>query len=922
MQFKVFLPENAPGLPSNRILALFEAHDGSLWIGTEDGALARYHSGQVQTIMPGQGESSSSAVRTIVAPAEDDAWILTYDWQLRHRTSDGLTTVSTNWNLRGTHVFGLCADISGKIWIGTDYELAVWEKDKFIPVWDRSKEEGFTVSALGRSRRGGCWVLARDHLRRFAEGAWQADAGVFASSRAIVNGLCETRSGELWLGTYGNGLWCYQTNGATLHFAATNGLPNDFVRCFQEDHEGNLWIGTEGGGLARLKPTIFQSFDRSQGLSGDCVLSVCEGADGEIWIGTNGDGIDRLKDGHIRHYGAEDGLTNEFVWSLCEDHKHRLWAGTWGGGLFRLEGKHFSPVPYAGSGPEPVVCALYEDASRCLWIGQQQPELRVLQVKHDRVSALTLPTSHPRADVRAAVQDSTGSLWLGTFDDGLYQVKGGVVRHFGKSDGLKSERIRALYADHEGSLWIGTSRGGLNRFHDGRFAAFTKQDGLADDLILHIEEDRSGYLWCSSGIGVFRVARQELEKFERGEIQFVNCFVYTKADGLPSIECSGASQPCGCKSRDGRLWFPTVSGLAVVAPDEVKINPLPPPVAIEEVIVDGGDSSAASRTAKPQVIEPLLSTEPLKVLAGRQRFEFHYTALSFSAPEKVRFKYRLDGLEDAWVDAGNRREAHYSHLVPGTYTFHVIACNDDGIWNDSGAAFVMMVLPHFWQTWAFRVLVGVACLLLFVGIYEVRLAAQRRVANLRLRIARDLHDEVGSNLGTIALLSQVLGRNQTAAGREVSEISRVAAQTIESLRDIVWFLDPATDNPQELVGRMEQTARTMLHGVSFQFHSSIAEGTAAPSLELRRNVIPMFKEILHNINRHAQASRVDIRCEFSSREFLLQIQDNGVGFDENKVRAGNGLRNLRRRAGELGGNISIVGRENGGTTIILKSRIP
>jgi ligand-binding sensor domain-containing protein/two-component sensor histidine kinase len=825
-------------------------------------------------------------------------------------------------HLRGSHVTGLCADAAGGVWIGTEYELAVWRNGEFVPVWDQSNEKGFSVSWVGSSRKGGCWVVANDRVRRFAEGSWQGDAGTLPPSRAIVDGLCEARSGDVWVASYGNGLWCFQTNGAAMHFSETNGLPGNFVRCVQEDREGNVWIGTEGGGLARLRPAVFETFDRASGLAGDCVLSVCEGNDGEIWIGTNGNGVDRLKDGRIRHYGAENGLTNEFVWSVCEDHQHRLWAGTWGGGLFRFDGKRFAQVPYASCGPEPVVCALYEDVSHAMWIGQNRPQLQIMEVKDDKPATLRLPSGVSRADLRAVTQDAEGNVWLGTYDDGLYQCKGGEVRRFGTREGLKSERIRALYSDAQGSLWIGTSRGGLNRLRNGRFTAFTTQEGLPDDIVLHIEEDRRGYLWCSSGVGVFRVARRELNQLERGEIESLNCFVYTKADGLPSLECTGGSQPSGCKSRDGRLWFPTVSGLAVVAPDEVKINPLPPEVAIEEVMVEGNTTSSKGQTVKPELIDPAVTAGPLKVLAGRQRFEFHYTALSFSAPEKVRFKYKLEGLEDAWVDGGSRREAHYSHLVPGSYTFRVIACNNDGIWNESGATFAMVVLPRFWQTWTFRTLVIIATFLLFVAIYELRLAAQRRVANVRLRIARDLHDEVGSNLGTIALLSQVMGKSGSAPAEEASEISRVTAQTIESLRDIVWFLDPASDTVQDLVARMEQTARTMLRGMTFEFHSSIAEDASAPSLELRRNVIPIFKEILYNIQRHARATRVDIWCEFSVRQLVLKVQDNGIGFDETKPHAGNGLRNLRRRAADLGGTLSIVSQPNQGTTVLLKSGIP
>lgn len=925
VKFKVLRPENAPGLPSNRILTLLQDHAGALLVGTEEGRLAKSRSGGFDNLIPESANPKSTALRAVAEDRDGDYWLLTFDWQLLRWNTKQSVLVAKNPGLQAERVYGIASDISGDLWIGTDRELAVWREGKFVPVCDQSCQSGFSVMGLGRSRGGGCWVVANDRVRRFADGNWQADAGTLPRSSAVVNAVCESRSGFVWIGTYGNGLFCFATNGAAVRFCATNGLPSDFIRCVQEDHEGNIWVGTESGGLARLKPTVFQSLDRNEGLSGDCVLSVCEGSEGELWIGMNGDGINRLKDGQIRRYGLADGLTNQFVWSICQDRQKRIWAGTWGGGVFRFEGERFVRMEWPSAAAEPVVCALYEDSKNVLWVGQQHSRPEILKFQDQRPAWVGLPSNNSRTDVRAIAEDREGAIWLGTFDDGLYRIKSDQVTRFGQAEGLKSERIRALYADSDGTLWIGTSRGGLSRLRNGRITSFTTHDGLADDFILHIEEDEQGFLWCSAGTGVFRVAKQELETFASDETHLIRCFQYTRADGLPSVECTGGSQPSGCKTRDKRLWFPTVAGLAVVTPAEVRINQRPPAVLIEQVILEGeGDSSAQAQWTKGDVaydadVGP--NAAPLRIPAGRQRFEFHYTGLSFTAPEKVRFKYRLKGLEDHWVDAGTQREAHYSHVPPGNYTFNVIACNNDGVWNDAGASLAMIVLPHFWQTWKFRVSAGVLVLLLLAGIFEMRLAAERRLTRLRLRIARDLHDEIGSNLGTMALLGEVVQQQPGRSIEEVSEIRRIATQTIESLREIVWFLDPASDNIDELLARMQQTARTMLRGIEFDFQRTGDAAGARPSLELRRNVMPAFKEILHNIVRHAKATRVDMLIELSPRHFLMRISDNGVGFDENAVRAGNGLKNLRRRAAELEASLRIESRPGRGATITLRSPI-
>ncbi len=927
VQFKVLEPGNTPSLPSAAIVSLFENPQGNLWMGTVEGDIAQRCGELVTGYRQSDRGVDSRAPRAFAQAPDGSLLMLTFDWQLMRFAGGKFSLVSTNWGLQGRQVFGLAGDSVGQVWIGTDGELALWRNGDFVAVWNQKDESGFGVSWLAPSRAGGCWTVSNGRVRRFADGNWVAEAGVCPRSKAIVDSMCEGHRGQVWVATYGNGLFCFETNGTMQRFSVTNGLPSDFVRCVYQDREGNIWVGTEGGGLARLKPSIFRSYDRKAGLSGECVLSVCEGDEGEVWIGTNGDGINRVKDGAIRQYGTEQGLTNEFVWSVYQDRNKRVWAGTWGGGLFRLEGERF--VSVAGARVPLVVCALYEDSKGGLWLGQQRAEPVVMQLCADKPVPLPLPTTNLRADVRAVAEDRAGNLWIGTYDDGLYRVKDRQISRFGISEGLKSDRIRALYADPEGALWVGTSRGGLSRLKEGRFVAFTARDGLVDDFIMHIEEDRHKNLWCSTAVrGVFRVDKDELDRVARGESKTIRCFSYTRADGLPSLECTGGCQPSGCKTWDGRLWFPTVAGLAVVDPEAVPVNPLPPPVIIEEVVLEEGKarnsifpSREGARTGDRTQGRDSGDSASLRVPPGKRRFEFRYTGLSFTAPEKVRFKYKLEGLEEDWVDAGTKREAHYGYLLPGRYTFRVQACNNDGVWNESGASLAMIILPQFWQTGWFRAAAVGLVLLLFVAGYELRLAAERRLTRLRLRIARDLHDEVGSNLGSIVLLGEVLQRQSEGPPEEVSEIRRVATQTVESLRDIVWFLDPASDNIAEMVLRMKECTRIMLPGIPFEFLSNVQGGVGKASLELRRNLFPMFKEILHNAARHARATRVEISVEVNARQLVVRVRDNGIGFDEVRVRHGNGLKNLRRRAADLEGKIEITSRAGGGTAVTLRAPV-
>ena len=921
MQFKVFNPNNAPGLPSGRIVNLFEDEQGALWIRTEENYLVHYSAGRFQVCSPPGWGRMPGHVQGF-AQTGGKLCLITPERQLIRFAEDQFALESTNWELLETNVNYVTEDSLGQVWVSTDKALKVFHGGSFQRAGDVTPLGESDHCILAGSHQGGCWVAANGRLRRFKRDGQVMDYGAFPWSEGEADCMIEDHYGQIWIGTYGNGLYRYGTNGTVLHLSTKDGLPGDFIRDIREDHEGDLWVGTESYGLVRLKPTLFRGFGRQQGLSGDCVLSVCEGVDGELWIGLNGDGVDRLKDDTIQHYG--NGLTHDYVWSVFQDRNKTLWAGTWGRGLFRLQGDEF--VPYANPGEcSGVVCAIYGDPKGGLWVGQQRSEPKIVHLEEGKPVLCQLQSQFTGTDVRAICKDGGGNLWIGTQDNGVYLVKGDEQAHFGKHEGLSNESIRSLYSDKDGVLWIGTYGGGLNRLQDGKIKVFTTRDGLANDSLCYIAEDRHGYLWCGSLGGVFRVSKEELNQFARGQIRSIQCFSYTESDGLPSRECTGGCQPSGCQTSDGKLWFPTIRGLAAVDPENVPANNLPPPVAIEEVVMEGktrnsifdvANSGEAGRNRSDAGIQ-----SPLKIPPSIQRLEFHYTGLSLAAPIKVRFKYKLEGLEDDWVEAGTRRIADYSHLQPRSYRFRVLACNNDGVWSEQDASLALIILPHFWQTWWFRALWIAAIVLLFVAVYEMRLASERKLVRMRLRIASDLHDEVGSNLGSIALLSELIPKQSPCPTEEISELRRIAVETAGSLHDIVWFLDPSGEKIEDLTRRMEDTARTLLPGIEFEFHLSGTPGSSSASLQFRRNVFLMFKEMLHNIAKHARASRVEIQVKLASRQFELRVRDDGIGFDEKKSHGGNGLKNLRRRAAALNGELKIESGPEQGTIVTLTAPI-
>ena len=706
VNFKVFNADNTPAIKNNRFVQLFVDHQGTLWVSGEQGELLRLRNGQFTSYeMPGKGTPFNYA-REICDDAEGHLWVVSCEWQLIRLGKDGFTVPSANWSLKGVQPAAVASDQTGQVWVNTENELAVCQNGAFRTVWNQTNEGNFNID-LATSRSGGVWVAANGRLRKFESGHWLADLGAYTRTNAPIYDLYEDSHNQLWVATMGRGLFRYGPDGTVLHLTTKDGLPTDFVRCVTEDREGNMWIGMESGGLCRLRPVTFQSLGVHQGLSSDQVTSVCESTNGSFWIAMDGEGLDHLLcDGKVEHYGSSQGLMNGHVWSVFQDRQGVIWAGTWDG-LYRCDDSGFADLS-DGVKIGRQIFAIYEDHQGDLWLGEQG--LGALTRLHgDERTLIRIPGASTSLDVRVMVQDSAGSLWVGTENDGLYRWQTGEWTHFGKKEGLVSEMVWSLCADDNGTLWIGTCGGGLSRWQNGKITTWTTKNGLVNDVICQILEDDKGNLWLGSNHGVFRVSKQQLALCT-GSSNVIQCIGYAKTDGLPSIECVGGFQPSGLRSRDGRLWFPTVRGFAIVNPDEIPHNLLPPPVVIEGVVVDGVTLLPKGNTVGVETLGG-----DLKVSPGKQRLEFQYTALSLTDPEKVRFKYRLEGLENQWNEAETKRMADYSYIPPGHYQFHVIACNNDGVWNNTGATLAVTELPFFWQTTWFMALAMLTTLGMVAG---------------------------------------------------------------------------------------------------------------------------------------------------------------------------------------------------------------
>jgi len=768
VKFTVFDKQNTPAFADNVIYALHEAQDGSLWVGTQAGGVIRYKNNQFKT----------------------------------YSTRDGLAE---------NFVTAIAEDAEGGIWLGglNGGLTRIVDGVPEVVRADRDALAGISIVALETDRSGALWVGTNgDGLYRFLNGSWSQFTAADGLMSNVVWNVMEDHHGTIWVGSRGGGLSRFD-QGVFVTYTQADGLPNNRINTLYEDRHGTLWLGTDGGGLVRFRDGEFSDYTKTDGLSGSIILSIIEDREGSLWIGTLDGGLNRLKNSRFTVYGKQEGLIEEGVRPVLQGRDGSMWIGTMGGGVSRFKNGHVR----AGFLDGASVWSLLEDHNGTLWIGTRNGG--VTTIRNGRVTPIVRDFGLSKYLIRAIAETRDGSIWFGSNGGGLFRLKDGRISRFTRDDGLGSNIVWTFLEDHEGTLWIGTRGGGLSRFQDGRFLTFRKEDGLADnfvttmyedednalwmgsygkgltrykaghfavvtaadglfdDVIHQILEDDHKQFWMSSNRGLFSVSRKNLNDFLDGKRETIYSTGYGRSDGLRSAEGNAAS-PAGWKATDGTLWFATMKGAVAIHPDSLESNKLVPPVVIERVVL--GDRELIAPRGKI-VIPP-----------GNHKMEIHYTALSYLAPSKMRFKFSLEGDDKNWVDAGTRRVAYYTNLEPGTYSFHVIASNNDGLWNLKGASLDLEFQRYYYQEpWFYAILI-----LLFVG--GVLAVHKFRMHKMAVQ-TRELEDAVEQRT------------------EDLKEKTVELKQTIDDLEHAKSKAEAATRAKSAFLANMSHEIRTPMNGV-------------------------------------------------------------------------------------------------------------
>lgn len=931
----------ADGLPQNSVNAIAQTPDGYLWLGTF-GGLVRFDgtSFQLQERADSSGRHIDRVLSLAVAP-DSALWIGTESGLFRlyaqHYASVALPDALPDQAIRT-----LRFDRAGVLWMSTMLgAVARWGGDSVAVVavadvapdtvgilrpWGERPRPRGAERLLLEDRAGALWYATASGAAREAGGTvrhFGPREGVPGASVAV-----EDPERGVWIGTINDGLVHLdpRRDGATgRHYPLPGGAKKYRVLSGFVAADGSVWFGTSADGLLRAQRPIFTTYTQTHGLSHNVATAVLEDASGTMWLATNCWGVNAIEpSGSIRVHKPRrpgDPRGDPCVFALAESPAGTMWMGTYGGGVTRWQDGREERLRDDAGLRDSVVLALFADGAGTVWAGTNSGGVSALS---DGKATRTYTTADGLAhnSVRVIQQTRDGALWVGTLG-GLTRIAPDGIRSFTAADGLEAEHVRAIHEDRDGILWVGTYGGGIHRLRDSTFVAVTRRHGLADDVVSSILEDDFGQFWMSGNRGIQRVPREALLAVTDGRADRLRAVLYDESDGLRNAETNGGFQPAAWRDHRGHLWYPTVHGVARVDPARVRRETIAPPVTIESVVVDGETRAAA---------------QALTVGPGRRNVEFQYAGLSISAPEHLRYRYRLEGFDDDWVEVGTRRVAYYPRLSPGDYRFVVTAADRDGNWHPVGAAMTLDVLaPVHARPW-FIALVATSLVasLMVVARREQLATARRRAADRefsrrllesqeqeRSRIARELHDGLGQELLVVrnrALLALRSTGIDPTAREQITQLSEVVSSSLTGLRELAHNLTPHQLEHLGLSAALRAMVESAAEAADARIDVLIDDVDDVLAHDAQLNVYRVVQEAIANIVRHADARAAGVEVRRGAGALRIVIVDDGQGFavardEDGRPTGGFGIAGIAERVRILGGRLSLWSEPGRGTRL-------
>jgi len=927
------------GFGQSRVRAIVQTRDGYIWLGT-DGGLVRFNGESFTAFTVQSGALKDNEVWALQEDNDGGLWIGTYGGGLTLLKDGRFRTFTTADGLPDDVVMSLASDQQGNIWMVTPRGLGRGSHG----VFSRFPSD-WHATAVCASATNGVWVAAREGIYRVAGSTQEPTSIAPAPVGGQPNNLLCGSDGSVWAG-YGNGAIEQRKNGVSRTFASPRNTGQ--TSRLYEDPLGGIWA-VQGKRLTKLQNGNFETVPVEGGATAlGSVYTLCMDREGGVWLGLQSNGLARLRARQLAIISAEDGLPDDRTRTVFEDSRGGIWIGTADGLACYRDGRFILWTAVNGSRLGDVR-SIAEDSTGQIWISAGK---QLLAMKAGRPTPV--PGWRPAAEIEVLYKDSAGRLWIGTDGAGLFQYSGGAFRNYRTEDGLGSNHIRALLTDRTGALWISTfgsgltkyandkfttlstnaglagdrvvamdedeegalwfaTRHGLSRWKDGAFFTFTALSGLVTDFVYAILDDGHGDFWFSSAQGLFKVSKRELRDYASGSLRKVSSVAYGEKDGMKTKTGNLGNQPLALKTAAGQLLFTTMRGLVVVDPGRTIPNTTyVPPVYIEKVVVNNKD------------VQP---DRPGNLPVGPGDVEIHYAALGYSAPEKMRFRYMLEGSDTDWVDAAGRRFTYYANLSPGNYRFRVIAGKLDGAWNQTGAVYSFYLKPPFYRTSFFGVVVALSVAFLGWMLYWLRMRGLRArysaVLAERNRISRDIHDTLSQNLAGIALQLDAVHMHlpdvQSDLRERLDEACNLTRYSLAEARRAISDLRSDDLEGPELAAALPEIANRVASAV--ETHIAVTGSPRKLNPVTERNLLRIYQEALANAVKHSHATTLDVELKFEPHNIELRVRDDGRGFDPQSLNpAGSGhygLIGMRERAERIGGRLTLNTGPGKGTELLV-----